>query len=112
MTESVTADLHAGFRRPERGDAAALGGFLHAVDQLPGIRRIHEAMRSAMAPRDGERLVDAGCGLGIETRRLAEQHPGSTWWAWTATTLSFARPCVRGSWTPPVSRSGWTSRPR
>ncbi|MBA8824375.1 SAM-dependent methyltransferase [Saccharopolyspora lacisalsi] len=76
MTESVTADLHAGFRRPERGDADTLGGFLHAVDQLPGIRRIHEAMRSAMAPRAGERLVDAGCGLGIETRRLAEQHPG------------------------------------
>lgn len=76
MTESVTADLHAGFRQPERGDAEALGGFLHAVDQLPGIRRIHEAMRSAMALGPGMRLLDAGCGLGIETRRLAEENPG------------------------------------
>lgn len=78
MTEVVTDDLHAGFREPERGNADALAGFLHAVDQLPGIRTIHRAMRSAMSLEPGMHLVDAGCGLGIETRRLAIDHPEVT----------------------------------
>ncbi|MBQ6643519.1 MAG: methyltransferase domain-containing protein [Saccharopolyspora sp.] len=68
-------DLHTGFRAPERGSADTLAQFLHTVDRLPGIQRIHRAMREAMDLRDGEVLVDSGCGLGIETGRLATDHP-------------------------------------
>lgn len=76
MSSGETADLHAGFRRPDRAEVDALADFLHQVDRLPGIRLVHRAMRSAMELKPRAHLVDAGCGLGLETLRLAMDHPG------------------------------------
>jgi ubiquinone/menaquinone biosynthesis C-methylase UbiE len=49
--------------------------FLEAANQLPGIRTVQRAMRRAIDPHPGMRLLDAGCGIGIETTRLATDHP-------------------------------------
>ena len=68
-------DLHQGFREPARAPAQELSRFLADVDRLPGIRAIRAAMREAVALRSGMRLLDAGCGSGIETARLAQANP-------------------------------------
>jgi SAM-dependent methyltransferase len=68
-------DLHQGFREPARAPAQELARFLSEVDRLPGIRAIRAAMREAVALRSGMRLLDAGCGSGIETARLAQANP-------------------------------------
>jgi ubiquinone/menaquinone biosynthesis C-methylase UbiE len=68
-------DLHAAFRDPRRDSARALTGFLEDADRLPGTRTIQLAMRRALALRPGLRLLDAGCGVGLETSRLAAAHP-------------------------------------
>ena len=41
----------------------------------PGMRAAQAAMREAIDPQPGLRLLDAGCGAGFETARLAEDHP-------------------------------------
>ena len=71
----MSTNLHTGFSDPTRRVAAALASFLEDVDRLPGIRAIHAAMRRALAVRPGMRVLDAGCGLGLETARLAADHP-------------------------------------
>jgi len=68
-------DLHQGFRGPAAGPARALMSFLHEVDQLPDLVPIRRALRAAAAPLPGQRVLDAGCGIGLETRRLAEAYP-------------------------------------
>ena len=47
-------DLHTGFRAPDRAQAGGLARFLHRVDGLPGIRRIHRAMRAAADLQPGQ----------------------------------------------------------
>jgi SAM-dependent methyltransferase len=68
-------DLHAAFRDPRRASARRLTGFLEDADRLPGMRNVQLAMRRAIALRPGMRLLDAGCGVGLETSRLAAAHP-------------------------------------
>jgi ubiquinone/menaquinone biosynthesis C-methylase UbiE len=68
-------DLHAAFRDPRRGSARGLTGFLEDADRLPGMRTVQLAMRRALGLRSGMRLLDAGCGVGLETSRLAAAHP-------------------------------------
>jgi SAM-dependent methyltransferase len=68
-------DLHQGFREPAQAPAQELARFLTDVDRLPGIRAIRAAMREAVALRSGLRVLDAGCGSGIETARLARANP-------------------------------------
>jgi ubiquinone/menaquinone biosynthesis C-methylase UbiE len=76
MTPPAPAhDLHTGFRDPRRASAGDLTSFLEEADRLPGIRTVQVAMRRAIALRPGARLLDAGCGLGLETSRLAADHP-------------------------------------
>jgi SAM-dependent methyltransferase len=70
-----TADLHTGFGDPRRAPAEALVGFLEEADRLPGMRSIHRAMRAALDLRPGARVLDAGCGVGLEAARLADEHP-------------------------------------
>jgi ubiquinone/menaquinone biosynthesis C-methylase UbiE len=71
----VVVDLHDGFSDPSRVPAGDLVRFLLEANQLPGIRAIQRAMRSAVEPHPGMSLLDAGCGIGIETTRLALEHP-------------------------------------
>lgn len=75
MTDAPTPDLHEGFRDPLRAGSAALTGFLDEVDRLPGVRAIHRAMRRSLDLRPGMRVLDAGCGIGLEVTRLARHHP-------------------------------------
>jgi ubiquinone/menaquinone biosynthesis C-methylase UbiE len=67
-------DLHAAFRDPRRAPARGLTDFLEDADRLPGMRTVQLAMRRAIALGPGMRLLDAGCGVGLETRRLAAAH--------------------------------------
>jgi ubiquinone/menaquinone biosynthesis C-methylase UbiE len=69
--------LHDGFRDPGRVPAGDLVRFLEAADRLPGIRAIQRAMRAALELRPGRRLLDAGCGIGLEATRLARESPGT-----------------------------------
>jgi SAM-dependent methyltransferase len=68
-------DLHDGFRDPARATAADLTGFLEEADRLAGFAPIHRALRDAIDPRPGMRILDAGCGIGLEAIRLAAAHP-------------------------------------
>jgi SAM-dependent methyltransferase len=67
--------VHEGFADPSQAEAGELGAFLQAVDRLPGTQAVQRALREALAPASGMRLLDAGCGIGLETRRLAADHP-------------------------------------
>ena len=71
----MTRDLHRGFHDPRHAPADALVRFLEEADRLPGFRAVRDAMREAIDPRPGMRLLDAGCGVGLEAARLAEEHP-------------------------------------
>lgn len=73
-----TDDLHAGFSAPQHDRNAQLVEFLHSNDQMPAIRAIQRRMRDAMGLRPGMTVVDAGCGIGLETERLAVDHPEVT----------------------------------
>ncbi|HEY6492017.1 MAG TPA: methyltransferase domain-containing protein [Trebonia sp.] len=50
---------------------AAMIGVLEQMAALPAIAGIRRLGRAALDIRDGTRLLDAGCGLGEETRELA-----------------------------------------
>lgn len=67
-------DLHQGFR-DSSAPASELIAFLHEVDRLPGIQAVRRALGLVSRPAPGERLLDAGCGIGLETRRVADAHP-------------------------------------
>lgn len=69
------SDLHAGFRDPRSVAADELEHFLEESDRLPGIRIVQRALRRALDLRPGMRLLDAGSGIGLETARLAAEHP-------------------------------------
>ena len=68
------ANLHAGFRDGRSAQAEPLVSFLEEADRLPGFVAIRRAMRAAMDARPGMRVLDAGCGIGLEGRRLAADH--------------------------------------
>ena len=71
----TSPDLHEGFRDPRSVAADELVRFLRETDRLPGIRAIQRAMRRRFDLRPGARLLDAGCGIGLEAARLAAEHP-------------------------------------
>ena len=65
-------DLHAGFQRPDanaRNDG--LFGFLERVDGLPHVQAIKRRMADLLGPSAGQHLLEIGCGMGHELRRLA-----------------------------------------
>ncbi|MBE2315787.1 methyltransferase domain-containing protein [Solirubrobacter sp. CPCC 204708] len=68
-------DLHQGFRGPTGTPVNELTAFLQEVDRLPGIQLVRRALAAAVRPAAGERVLDAGCGIGLQTRRLADEHP-------------------------------------
>ena len=65
-------DLHAGFRRSD-ADARhdGLFAFLERVDGLPHVQAIKRRMTDLLGPGAGQHLLEAGCGMGHELRRLA-----------------------------------------
>jgi len=71
----MTHDLHRGFHDPRQAPADELVRFLEEADRLPGFRAVQQALREAIDPRPGMRLLDAGCGIGLEAARLASEHP-------------------------------------
>jgi ubiquinone/menaquinone biosynthesis C-methylase UbiE len=71
----MTRDLHEGFRDARPAAAGDLERFLEQADRLEGIRAVQRALRRALDLRPGMRLLDAGCGIGLETARLAAEHP-------------------------------------
>jgi SAM-dependent methyltransferase len=71
------ANLHAGFRDGRRAETEHLVTFLEEADRLPGLAAIRRAMREAMDVGPGTRVLDAGCGIGLEARRLATEHPNA-----------------------------------
>jgi ubiquinone/menaquinone biosynthesis C-methylase UbiE len=68
-------DLHRGFSDPRHVPAHELVRFLEEADRLPAMRAAQKALREALGPRPGMRLLDAGCGIGLEAARLAADHP-------------------------------------
>jgi SAM-dependent methyltransferase len=68
-------DLHEGFHDPRRVPVSELERFLERADGLPGMRAIRRALRDALDLRPGMRVLDAGCGIGLETARLAAANP-------------------------------------
>jgi hypothetical protein len=58
MRQDTASDLHAGFRDPCQAVPAALATFLQQADQLPGLRAVRQAMREALRPWPGARLLD------------------------------------------------------
>src|SRR3954466_13945998 len=68
-------DLHEGFRDPRRVPVSELERFLERADRLPGFRAIRRASREARGVEPGMRVLDAGCGIGLETARLAAANP-------------------------------------
>lgn len=71
-------DLHEAFSAPDSARLDDRVAFLHAADRLPGFADVRAVMRRLAAPPDGGVLLDAGCGLGLETERLAAAHPQTT----------------------------------
>jgi hypothetical protein len=62
---AMTRDLHEGFRDPRRVPADELVRFLEEADRLPGFRPVRRAMRRALDPRPGMRLLGAGAFTGL-----------------------------------------------
>jgi cyclopropane fatty-acyl-phospholipid synthase-like methyltransferase len=71
------ANLHAGFRDGRSAETEHLVTFLEEADRLPGVAAIRRAMREAMDVGPGTRVLDAGCGIGLEAGRLATEHPNA-----------------------------------
>jgi ubiquinone/menaquinone biosynthesis C-methylase UbiE len=58
----------------DKSQAVFRAAALDALDRLaalPGIRRVRQVAREALAVGPGRRILDAGCGLGEEARELA-----------------------------------------
>ena len=50
---------------------AELAGYLHLADASRPVAEYRRAARRLLAPGPGDRVLDVGCGLGAETRRVA-----------------------------------------
>jgi ubiquinone/menaquinone biosynthesis C-methylase UbiE len=71
VTEAPPAETFAAVDAVHTELRSAMIEYLDRTAALPAIRHIRQLARAAMGIREGARLLDAGCGLGEETRELA-----------------------------------------
>jgi ubiquinone/menaquinone biosynthesis C-methylase UbiE len=64
--------LHQGFQDARSVDAAAMFRWLDQADGNPQLQEIKRRMLDLCPVGAGDRVLDVGCGLGHEVRRLAE----------------------------------------
>lgn len=68
------SSLHHDFQRGDAAaDAEATFGWLDRADAHPVIRKIKQRLLAVCPVGDGDQVLDVGCGIGHEVRRLAER---------------------------------------
>lgn len=68
------SSLHQGFQETgQPGDAEALFRWLDAADESPPIQQVKRQMLEVCPVAAGDQVLDVGCGLGQEVRRLAQR---------------------------------------
>jgi ubiquinone/menaquinone biosynthesis C-methylase UbiE len=66
------SSLHRGFQQTgESGGTEAAFHWLDGADESPLIQRVKRRMLDVCPVREGDQVLDVGCGLGHEVRRLA-----------------------------------------
>jgi ubiquinone/menaquinone biosynthesis C-methylase UbiE len=80
------SSLHEGFQQTgQPADTEALFRWLDDADESPLIQQVKRQMLEVCPVAAGDQVLDVGCGLGHEVRRLAERvGPGG---GWSASTL-------------------------
>lgn len=69
MDDRYLATGFAGLDRLE--DVSVFADCLRLLDTLPAMRAVKDESLALLAPGPGMRILEAGCGLGAEARRLA-----------------------------------------
>lgn len=67
------SSLHQGFQETgEPGDSEAVFRWLDGADESPLIQQVKRRMLDICPVGEGDQVLDVGCGLGHEVRRLAQ----------------------------------------
>jgi ubiquinone/menaquinone biosynthesis C-methylase UbiE len=70
----TVSSLHQGFQQTGQStDTEAVFGWLDRMDGHPLIQQVKQQMLDVCPVTEGDRVLDVGCGLGHEVRRLAER---------------------------------------
>lgn len=72
MTETRPGSSFAAIDETPDDTRGVLVNYLDRLAVVPAIQHIRQVARAAMHIDDGDRLLDAGCGLGEEARELAK----------------------------------------
>ncbi|MEE8348649.1 MAG: methyltransferase domain-containing protein [Acidobacteriota bacterium] len=64
-------DIHQGFQDDRQGETEVLMNFLDAIDGLSSVKQYKQRMLDAVPVQPGDRILEIGCGVGLEAQRLA-----------------------------------------